>query len=91
MINPKPVSPAITFVQGPSLEPLWPAPFPCAHCDECSEPALGVYPQEHQPLPQRPVDLTDECRVAPLDPKPADVLNDPDCVSQYWRQRSHKL
>jgi hypothetical protein len=32
--TPKPVSTVITFVQGPSLEPPWPTPLPCAHCEE---------------------------------------------------------
>ena len=32
--TPKPVSPVITFVQDPSLNPLWPTPLPCAHCEE---------------------------------------------------------
>ena len=34
MSNQKPVSPVITFVQDPSLNPLWPTPLPCAHCEE---------------------------------------------------------
>jgi hypothetical protein len=31
---PKPSSPVITFVESPSLEPLWPTIVPCAHCEE---------------------------------------------------------
>jgi hypothetical protein len=65
--------------------------IPSPSWSACSEPALGVYPQEQQPLPQRPVDLTDECRVAPLDLKPVDVLSDPDCVSVFCRQMRHRL
>jgi hypothetical protein len=32
--TPKPVSTVITFVPDLSLNPLWPTPLPCAHCEE---------------------------------------------------------